>query len=346
MEILKIGTGWPTPVAAVAEHAEAVGYDGLMIVDSQSRFGDPYVALTLAAQATTSLRLGTGVTNPVTRHPAVTAAAISTINAISGGRALLGVGRGDSALAHLGMAPVDVARFEAFLEQTQHYLRGEPVPFEHTSAESLGLGDRPATAELPWLPQDLPKVPLQVFASGPRVIAAAARHAERITFVVGAQPERVAWAIDVARSVSADVQLGAMVVCAPHPDIDVARGLAAGSVATHARFATMQGPPTGPVRDDDAAVYEGVRRSYDMKHHGELGTPQAAVLTEDFIDSTGIVGPVEACVRRVQELAELGLQHLLVNAPAFAQGDDAAASVQLLEREVLPALRDAFSPIA
>ena len=51
-----------------AARAEALGFDGLTLIDSQNLVPDTYVALALAARATTRLRLGTGVTNPVTRQ--------------------------------------------------------------------------------------------------------------------------------------------------------------------------------------------------------------------------------------------------------------------------------------
>ena len=73
-----MGAGVPRAGAAFAERAEALGWDGLLMVDSQNLVGDCFIALALAAQVTSTLRLGTGVTNPWTRHPAVTASAIAT----------------------------------------------------------------------------------------------------------------------------------------------------------------------------------------------------------------------------------------------------------------------------
>ena len=73
--------------------AEKIGYDGIAYVDSQNLSGDCYVALALAAEATSSIKLGTGVTNSFTRHAAATASAIASIQMESGGRAYLGIGR-------------------------------------------------------------------------------------------------------------------------------------------------------------------------------------------------------------------------------------------------------------
>ena len=127
---------WTTTVASArgaarsAQEIEAAGWDGMLVVDSQNLSGDPYVSLALAATATTRIGLGTGVTNSVTRHAAATATAITSVNRVSDGRAVLGIGRGDSALAHLGRAPARLAQFERYLRQLQTYLRGEAVSFE------------------------------------------------------------------------------------------------------------------------------------------------------------------------------------------------------------------------
>ena len=99
--------GFPVPgrTAHLARQAEDLGFDGLLLADSQNLVGDPFVELGVAAGATSRIGLGTGIVNLVTRHPAVVAAAITSVQVESGGRAVLGVGRGDSSLAQLGLAP-------------------------------------------------------------------------------------------------------------------------------------------------------------------------------------------------------------------------------------------------
>src|SRR5215210_2872116 len=152
------------------------------------------------------------------------------------GRAVLGLGRGDSALTQLGMRPVPVAELERALGAIQGYLRGEEVELDG------------AAGRIGWLPlADLPKPPVAVAATGPHVIACAARHAEHIDFTVGAEPDRLRWAVDTARAASAgrSVSLGAFVNVAVHPDRGVARDLVRGSTAILARFATEGAPPDG-----------------------------------------------------------------------------------------------------
>ena len=215
-----------------ARKTEAQGWDGQMFMDSQCLSADPYVRMGVWAVGTERLKLCTGVTNPLTRHPAVTAAAAATVQCISGGRAILGIGRGDSALAYLGHAPASVASFRRALHDLQTLLSGGEVAFgAHeslggaASADTLSLGGRPAASRLQWLAEGIPKVPLDVAATGPKVIEISAPIAERVTFSVGAIPERIGWAIELARDArknaglgDSGISYGAQIIVVCHPD--------------------------------------------------------------------------------------------------------------------------------
>src|SRR5215831_17179116 len=96
----------------LCREVEANGFEWLGVADSQSVFRELYVALTLAALNTERVRLGPLVTNPQTRHLVVTASAISSIDALSGGRAVLGLGSGDSAIYSIGAPPATVTGLE------------------------------------------------------------------------------------------------------------------------------------------------------------------------------------------------------------------------------------------
>ena len=348
-ELWTQGVALPKVTVRAAARAEEEGWDGFNVVDSQNLAADPYVALALAAHATSTIKLGTAVTNPVTRHPAVTATSISTVHAESGGRAVLGIGRGDSALAFLGLAPAPVAVFERYIERLQGYLRGEDVPFD-TEADgagrippvsALGLASAPTASRIQWVRPELPKVPLDVAATGPKVIAAAARHAERITFAVGADPDRLRWAVGQARDAASGrpLSLGAYVNVVVHDDRDTGRKLISGSVASFARFSSMHGKATGPATDEQRQVFEGIHDAYDMHAHFRHGSAQSSVLTDAFIDRYGIAGPAGYCVDRLHELVDLGLDRLaLVGGAAGADREALVATRDALVRHVLPAL--------
>jgi 5,10-methylenetetrahydromethanopterin reductase len=106
-----------------ARLAEAAGFHWLGMADSQSVYRELYITAALCAAATSRIRIGPTVTNPVTRHPAVTAAAIATLDEVSNGRAFCGIGTGDSAVLNLGERPVSLARLRAYVEAVRRLLR-------------------------------------------------------------------------------------------------------------------------------------------------------------------------------------------------------------------------------
>lgn len=325
----------PGMAGITAQFAEGAGWDGLVFADTQNLAADVYGSLCLAASATTTLRLGSGVTNPVTRHPAVTATAIATVQAASGGRAVLGIGRGDSSLAHIGRDPERVAAFERYLVQVQGYLRGETVD----------LGDG-VSSRNEWIADSgFPKVPVDVAATGPRVIGIGARLAERVTFAVGAEPERVAAAIATARRAREEagldpmgVSLGAYVNVVTHPDVATARSMVRGGLGSFAHFSGMPGAPR--VDGPDAAVYGALTEGYDMANHGSIAAAHQAALPDEFVDRFGVVGPVEDVARRLRDLADLGLDRLVViGGSRDADPAELIAANQRLMAEVAPLVR-------
>ena len=270
------------------------------------------------------------------------------MHAASGGRAVLGIGRGDSALAHLGLAPAPVALFERYLAQVQAYLRGEEVPFDELGSSvvaevaSLGLAGQPTSSRLHWLPPDLPKVPMTVAATGPKVIDAAARTADRVTFALGADPERVAWGVERARAVRPDVRMGAFVNVVCHDDVDTARALASGGMSTFARFNVMHGTTHGPMGDDARDLLQDVHDAYDMRrpHAGRLAAGRAAHRRSSPTASR-CSGPPERCIARLGTLTDLGLDHLVIVGPSLgADPDRGPHRSPAVRREVLPALHE------
>ena len=347
VEIWTNSAGLPSAVARRAEAAERAGYDGVTTVDSQNLSGDCYIGLALAATGTSRIKLGTGVTNTFTRHPAVTACAIATVHAVSEGRAFLGIGRGDSALAHVGFSPTPPKRFEDYLVRLQGYLRGEEVPFEAGgNVDALRLANQPTASKIEWLrPGRYPKVPVDVAATGPKVIAAAARHADSITFAVGADPRRIRWGIETARQARTAAGLeekmpfGAYVNVVVHDDPEVGRRLGEGGVSLFARFSAMHGAAVGPTTDEEKRVMEGIHDAYDMTRHSRAGSPQAGVISSEFAQEFGIFGNPAYCIERLQELLALGLQRLVVvGSSAGADPAEAARAEQRFVEEVLPTL--------
>ena len=333
--------------ASEAVRAEEVGYDGIVYVDSQNLAGDCYVAIALAAQATSTIKLGTGVTNSFTRHPAVTASAIATLQVASGGRAYLGIGRGDSALAHLGRAPHPVAAFEDYVVRLQGYLSGEEVPFEAGGdIDSLGLADYSGSSRISWIARVQPKVPVDVAATGPRVIAAAARHADRVSLNVGADVERIRWGMDVARAarveagLSPEIPFSAYVPLVVHDDPEEAMRIGGANVSLFARFSAMYGTVVGPASAGQREVLKDIHDAYDMQQHGRGGGSQEAAVTSEFARNFGIFGPPSYCADRLSELIALGVDRFVFRGtPLEANNPDSRAAERFIQ-EVVPQLRD------
>jgi 5,10-methylenetetrahydromethanopterin reductase len=300
------------------------------VADSQNLNADAWIVLGLIAAATERISLGPGVTNPATRHPAVTASAAATLQLESDGRAVLGIGRGDSALTQIGRRPVSVAELESALVAIQGFLRGEQVRVDGVASTIRWIAD-----------SGQPKVPVAVAATGPHVIELAARHAERVDFTVGAEPERMRWAVNAARAVegSESLSLGAYVNVAVHADRAVARDLVRGNTAILARFATEGAPPDGLSEITRTGIAR-LASDYDESRHGQRSAPAALRLADEFIDRFAVCGPAGEVIERLAALGELGIDRVIV-VPGSLDADPSAVeeSNQRFAEDVLPALR-------
>jgi 5,10-methylenetetrahydromethanopterin reductase len=334
---------------------DEAGFDGLFVADSQNIMPEAWVLLATAARLSARLKLGTFVTNPMTRHAAVTAAAAATLQEASGGRVILGVGRGDSSVAYLGYGPMKLGPFAAYLDRLQTYLRGEAVAFAAEDGEDAGslaaldYGQVPKSSRIEWLPGTQPKVPLDIAATGPKVIALGATKADGVTFGLGVDPERLRWGLDEARRARMAAGLddggfttSALVSVVVHPDRDTAREMAAGSAASIGRWQVMQGGARGNMDEAQYEALQRVQRAYDMTRHGATGSSHAEAASPELIDRFAIAGPPAYCIERLQALIQLGFARIVI--PYRSRGtnvSDQELATRLLVEEVLPALRPA-----
>ncbi|HEX8967494.1 MAG TPA: LLM class flavin-dependent oxidoreductase [Chloroflexota bacterium] len=167
------------------QHAEALGLDEIWLGD-EGPARDPLSVLAAAAARTRSIRLGVGITNPYLRHPAMTAVAMMTIQELSAGRAMLGLGVGGSlALGPVGVQPVHpLATVRGALRLMRAVIRGEAC---HGYAP-------PATA------LTAPDLPLYIGSRGPlinRLASAAADGAFVAGLPITQAPEVIGWARSV-----------------------------------------------------------------------------------------------------------------------------------------------------
>ena len=323
--------GLATPGIAVpaAEAAERNGFDIFLLTDSQNLRGDVYSQLALCAKATSSIMLGTGVTNPITRHAAVTATSIMSVQAESGGRAILGIGRGDSAVLHIGRKIASLKEYGAYIRDLQGYLSGGVV-------DQNGFPSR-----LRWLDLvEVEKVPVDMVGSGPRSLALAASLADRVTLAVGADLDRLSWGIDTVRQAAkaagrdADsIPIGAYINVAVGTDRDQVRESIRGGVATFAHFSAGAGTDFARQPEIMRRVTSRLQTEYDTAHHSQGEAPHARIIDQDFIDWFAVAGTVDEVVERLAPIVKLGLSHI------YFAGGRAFGTRGALAQEVLPALR-------
>lgn len=331
----------PGYTARLAREIEQLGFDILLCPDTQNLSPDPYGQLALAAQTTTRLRMGTGVTNPVTRDVAVTASALATLQAESNGRAICGIGRGDSSAAHAGLKNGTTAQLRTYIERLQAYTRGETV-------------DRNGTAsKLRWLDSvDVAPIVVDVACTGPQTIAMAVDVGERVSFAVGSAPERVEWAMQVALARLREtgrrrdsISIGAYVNLVCDRDEQRAINLCRMISGMVAHFAGMKDAPLDHLPPQLKDIAAHMQSGYDMKHHAQDKGAHLAVVPDDFVDWFSICGPPAKCITRLRQLVDLGLDHVhqLGGSPvAHPHGERQAAMVEqarLFANEVMPHFR-------
>ena len=166
---VRFGTAWvtnyPEEYVQLVREGEAGGFDLVGMGDSQSLFLDVYSLLTLAAANTERMMIGTTVTNPVTRHPATSAGAIASIQAISGGRAFFGLGGGDSSLLTIGERPASYRAVGEYGQAVRALTAGETVTWrDHEFASHWSTS----------------RVPLYLVPEGPKGLRQAGRVADGI----------------------------------------------------------------------------------------------------------------------------------------------------------------------
>ncbi|HTO11176.1 MAG TPA: LLM class flavin-dependent oxidoreductase [Candidatus Binatia bacterium] len=326
----------PRAVAAAvadARLAEDVGFTLVGVADSQSVFRELYATMALCAQATRRVLIGPSVTNPITRHPAVAASGIATIDEIAPGRAFFGIGSGDSAILNLAERPATLADLRAYVEAVRALQRTRETEW------------RGRLARLTWAPR---AVPIYLSAEGPRTLELAGEIADGVIVNVGLTPELVrdavahvhAGARRAGRDPSA-IDLWTMVRA--NVTDDVAAGLdeirmELASNAHHVFRFTLEGKH---VPGELADAIRRVQKGYQPAAHEALGpSPNARLLEAEpalrawLATRFAAVGPPAACAETLRGVVEAGIDGLLVT--GFVA--DRARLIRALGEHVLPRL--------
>ena len=246
-------------IAAVAE-AETIGFKRVGIWDSPALFNEPWVTLGACARATTQIRLGPWVTNPLTRHPVVTASALATLDDLAPGRAILGIGTGDSGVYHLGGSASPLARLEAYVVAVRRLLE---------EGEATWDGKR---VTLAWARR---RIPVWIAAHGERALQLAGRIGDGVIVGLGVAPDVVARCLTIVdeatRSVdraSSDLEIWFTSPWCVDPDRDRARAEAAWRVASLAHHVARRGVAGKLIPAELADGIVRLGEAYDLATHG------------------------------------------------------------------------------
>lgn len=306
---------------ALARLVEEVGFTRLGISDVVL-WPDTFVVQSACAAATTWLRIGSMVSNPYSRHPVVLAAAVGSLQELSGGRAFLGLGVG----AGLEVVGIDYPRPTATLREALTIIRGlfagESVDFEGSVFEARG-------AQLRRPPQQVP--PIAVGTRSERVMRLAGEMAD--TALVGARYLSPAtadcyrsWVTEGARDAGrdvAEVEIAPRLTLCASKDAESARRTMKRDTA---EFLVTLRPADLDIDEEQmraiAAALERARGWYfdpEAFHPEELD----ALVSDDLVDKFSISGAPGDCLEQLRRVRELGFTSVSLKlAPVRRPGSD------------------------
>ncbi|MCG2623421.1 LLM class flavin-dependent oxidoreductase [Arthrobacter sp. I2-34] len=309
--------------------AEDAGLYGVGVGDTP-HFRDPYVSLAAAAAATSRIRLGTAVTNAVTRHPAALAAGVSALDDLSGGRAFLGIGAGDSAAHHRGLRPSKLAELRESIAAVRDLFAGGTARFG-----GKDVGAQFTTGQ----------VPVVLAAGGPGSLRLAGEIADTVLIGGGIDQVNVSTAIGAVRDGEAaagrrpgsvGIWIVARTAIAPSLEEGYESVKVVLSVAgNHALRADLA---SGRVPAELAEPARAYCERYSFAHHGTAGdNPNVALyeslgLREYLLERLAVIGTGEQVAAAYGRLMDIGVEGVLV--PAVAE--DSLQLIQRLGDEVVP----------
>lgn len=313
---MQFGVSWvPDDLGGYADlvrGTEAIGVDRIGVPDSQaSRYRECYTTLSELFHHTTRVTAGPLVTNPLTRHPAVTAAAIASADELSGGRAFICLATGDTGVFNLGMRPAKLAQLEEYVLVLRDL-------FHHGRATFRGDEMR-----LEWVGRH---VPILIAAGGPRALRLAGRIADGVVVGMGFTPDAVSLvnqyvaegAAEGGRSLD-DLEVWYMARAAVADRREDAVRLVRPSLAAAGAHAFRFSLDGKAVPDEFVEAVVELERRYDLTAHnmpGE-GNPNGRLveelgLTDYLADRMGVVGTERQCIDKLTALRDRGIHNVIV----------------------------------
>ncbi len=311
------------------ELAENNGFDHGWTYDSHILWQECMPLLTMMALRTKKMNVGLCVTNPGTRDPTVLASAHATLQDVSDGRVVMGIGRGDSARRVIGMKPVRMAEYEKACVMMKDLMNGRKANWNEQELQ------------LEWA-NDLPEIPLYLAGYGPKALAVAGRVSDGVIIQL-ADPDIINWIMSIARKGAEDAgrdpSLLKPIVCAPayvSDDMAEAREQVRwfpAMVSNHVmdllnRYDQSELPP---------ALFEYVKRRdfYDYKDHSRVGAAHGEFVDDETCDRFCILGTPEQHVEKLKQLEAVGVDQ--TNVYLMTHGQE--RTLDMYGASVIPAFR-------
>ncbi len=310
------------------QHAEANGFEYGWTYDSHVLWQESFPLLTMAVQATTTMKFGHCVTNPGTRDPTVLASGYATLHDISNGRMVMGIGRGDSAVRYIGDKPVRVAEFERRCAMVKEFMNGREVDWNEKQLK------------LAWVRPELPEIPMWVAGYGPKALAVAGRVGDGVIIQL-ADPVIIEWIMDTARKAAEEAGRDPSelkcIVCAPsHITDDLAdardqvRWFPA-MVSNHVmdlieRYGFESEIP------HELTEYVRVRKFYDYDEHSRVGAKHGEFVTDEICDRFCVLGNAEQATAKLKELEAIGVDQFNIYLMTHGQDEDLAPTARTSSR--------------
>ncbi len=283
----------------LAKVSEEVGFSHIWVGDSHLIWREAYINMAAMALNTTRVKLGTGVTNPLTRHPSVVASGYATLEEYAPGRMIVGIGLGDSSVETMGMKPSTLANFEKSLQQMRELFAGKEAELP--------------TGKIHLLHPSKSMIPIYVAASGPKMLELSGRVADGIIVLVGVADEYIVHAKDkiaaganAARRQLEDINLVLWVPCAVSDS-------APAKDAVKAHVARVVAHPLPYVLDpNEQNVLAEIRKTYDYYHHMDQQANHAEVIPDWLVDKFAIAGTVAECRAQIERIKKTGIQQIAI----------------------------------
>ncbi|GAA4615951.1 TIGR03842 family LLM class F420-dependent oxidoreductase [Saccharopolyspora hordei] len=310
--------------------AEELGFSHGWTFDSCVLWQEPFVIHSQVLSATERLRVGTMVTNPVTRDWTVTASAFATLNDMFGPRTVCGIGRGDSAVRVTGGHPTTLANLEHAMQVIKDLAEGREVQLNGTAVR------------LPWVRDG--QLPVWMGAYGPKALELVGRQADGFILQL-ADPYLTRWMVDHVRQAARDAGRDpeSITVCVAAPayvgdDLAHAREQCrwfGGMVGNHVADLVARYGDSAEAVPSALTDYIKGRQGYDYSHHGRAGNRSTDFVPDEIVDRFCLLGPPEQHVAKLHELREAGVDQFAI----YAMHDAIDATVDAYGERIVPALR-------